>query len=167
MDAELLNGRTTRYEDINRPARNGLEHVQMVLESHSPIDLLIIMLRVNDFQDVIGVTAKESAFGLQSLISKVQALNLEPMNKSVKIMAIIPPEIIKPLEGLANKFSGFKRGNGSESEYFSALDSFNVYTLKASKYISLSKIDGIHIDELEHSILGEEVAKKVIEISST
>jgi lysophospholipase L1-like esterase len=68
---ECLNGRTTQYEDADRPARNGLEHVQMIIESHSPIDLMIVMLGINDFQDIIGVTSTESAYGLKSIICKI------------------------------------------------------------------------------------------------
>ena len=94
---ECLNGRTTIFNDVTRPQRNGLETVKMVLESHSPIDLMIIMLGINDFQDVIDANAKESAAGLANLIRTVQSIKPEPMAKPVQLLVIIPPEIKQPL----------------------------------------------------------------------
>lgn len=158
---ECLNGRTTQYEDPNRPARNGLEHVQMVIESHSPIDLMIIMLGVNDFQDAISVTAKESANGLKSLIQKVLSITPEPRKIPPQILVIIPPEIKQPVGLMAKKFSGYVRGEDSESKYSMALEHLDIQILKASEHVSLSKVDGIHLDEPEHSILGKAVANKV------
>ena len=163
---ECLNGRTTQFEDVNRPARNGLQHIQMLLESHSPIDLVIVMLGINDFQDIISVSSKESALGLKKLINKIQSLSPEPMKKSAQVLAVIPPEIKEPVGLMAEKFSGYERGIDSEFEYLSALSGLNVHVLEASKYISLSKTDGIHLDEPDHLILGQAVAKKVIEIGS-
>jgi len=161
---ECLNGRTTQFEDINRPARNGVEHIQMILESHSPLDLVIVMLGINDFQDVIGASAKDSAKGLAELIRKIQNISPEPMSKPAQVLAIIPPEIQKPLGNMANKFSGYERGKGSETEYLNALQGYGIHTLEASKFITLSKVDGIHLDETEHLVLGNAVARKVIEI---
>ena len=161
-----MNGRTTQFEDVNRPARNGLQHIQMLLESHSPIDLVIVMLGINDFQDIISVSSKESALGLKKLINKIQSLSPEPMKKSAQVLAVIPPEIKEPVGLMAEKFSGYERGIDSEFEYLSALSGLNVHVLEASKYISLSKTDGIHLDEPDHLILGQAVAKKVIEIGS-
>ena len=161
---ECLNGRTTQFEDVNRPARNGLKHIQMLLESHSPIDLVIVMLGINDFQDIIGVSSKESALGLKALINKIQSLSPEPMKRAAQILAIIPPEIKEPLGMMADKFSGYERGDGSELEYLDVLNGLSVHTLAASKHITLSKVDGFHLDEPEHLTLGQAVARKVIEI---
>ncbi len=164
---ECLNGRTTQFEDANRPARNGLEHIQMIIESHSPVELVIVMLGINDFQDVIGVSSKESALGLKTLIGKVQGLSPEPMRSAAQVLVVIPPEIKGPLGMMADKFSGYERGNGSELEYLSVLQGLSVHTLEASKYVSLSKVDGIHLDEPEHLTLGKAVARQVIEIGSS
>jgi len=132
---ECLNGRTTRFEDENRPARNGLEHIQMLMESHSPIDLVIVLLGINDFQDIIGASLSQSANGLKSVVNKIQSLSPEPMENPA-----------------------------SELAYINVLKGLNVHMFEASKFISLSKIDGIHIDEPEHLVLGELVANKVIDI---
>ena len=41
---EGLCGRTTVFDDPTSPYRNGFDYLQPCLESHSPLDLVIIML---------------------------------------------------------------------------------------------------------------------------
>ena len=158
---ECLNGRTTHFDDPNRPKRNGLEYVQMILESHSPIDLIVVMLGINDFQDVIGANAIESAAGYEELIRRLQTLKPEPMKSPAKILTIVPPDIIKPLNTMAEKFSGYTRGHGAEVRYVEVLKTLDVPYIRASEHITLSRFDGVHLDTPEHKVLGEEVAKRV------
>lgn len=158
---ECLNGRTTNYTDPNRPSRNGCENITMLLESHSPLDLVIIFLGINDFQDIIGVSVKESANSFKTLLQKVQNTPLEPSNKPAKVLAIIPPEIQEPRANMKEKFSGFKRSIGLEEAYKDVLETLNIAYIKSSDFISLSEVDGIHLDEAEHKILAVKVLKKV------
>jgi len=159
VNEACLNGRTTRYEDPNRPARHGINHLRMTLESHSPIDLLIIMLGVNDYQDVIGATAAESAEGLRLLVEAALALQPEPMTAPPKILVVIPPEIQQPMRLMADKFSGFRRGTGSEQAYLSALKGLDIAILQASQVTGLSEVDGVHFDAPQHQQLGIAVAR--------
>ncbi len=159
---ECLNGRTTAYEDPKRPNRHGIDHVQMVLESNSPIDLFILMLGVNDFQDCIGIRATESAASLGKLIEKVRSITPEPMKTSPQILCVIQPELQQPKGPMAEKFSGgAERGKGSEQAYKSVLSQLDVPYFLASDHIGLSKVDGVHLDEEEHKILGEKLAKHI------
>lgn len=162
---ECLNGRTTMFDDANRSQRNGLESIQMILESHSPVELMILMLGINDFQDVIGANAKESALGLKHLIAKIQSLSPEPMRRPCQILVVIAPEIHQPLGQMADKFSGYLRGKASEVECIKQISELNVHILSASHYVSLSQIDGIHLDEREHAVLGKAIAKKVRQLN--
>ncbi|MCW8886750.1 MAG: SGNH/GDSL hydrolase family protein [Motiliproteus sp.] len=158
---ECLNGRTTQFEDPWRPSRNGLESIQMLMESHSPVDLVVIMLGINDFQDVIGATANDSVEGLSRLVSKLQSLSPEPMQNPADILVVIPPEIQQPQALMAQKFSGFKRGKESEIVYLERMNKLGVATLVSSEHIGLSQVDGIHLDEAEHQILGQWISSKI------
>ena len=51
---EGLNSRTTNLEFSRKPGRNGLEYFRPCLESHNPLDLIIIMLGTNDFKVEFG-----------------------------------------------------------------------------------------------------------------
>ncbi len=52
---EGLNGRTTVWEDPYKPGRNGLELLIPILDSHNPIDLVVVMLGTNDLKHFYGV----------------------------------------------------------------------------------------------------------------
>lgn len=64
---EGLNGRTTVFEDPLQPYRNGAEALPYVLQTHKPIDLILIMLGTNDCKAHFGVSAKTISRGLDRL----------------------------------------------------------------------------------------------------
>ncbi len=45
-----LNGRRTVWNDPFKPGRDGSEGLGQVIEMHSPLDLVILLLGTNDFQ---------------------------------------------------------------------------------------------------------------------
>ena len=155
---ECLNGRTTGFDDPCRPSRNGIEHIQFVIESHSPVDIVILFLGINDFQDVIGISKEESAAGLCRLVEKIQMLKPEPMKDSAKILAILPPEITSPQGIMAKKFSHYKKATGSVIMYKEVLAAKGIDFLLASDVVNLSTIDGIHLDAPQHLALGGTLA---------
>ncbi len=155
---ECLNGRTTQFDDPSRLARNGLSTINMILETHAPIDFVIVMLGINDFQDVIGATARDSAKGLRKLVAQIQSFKPESMQVPAAVMVIIPPEIQKPRSTMSAKFSGYARAEHSEKEYIAALADLSVSTVLSSAVIGLSKVDGIHLDEADHLTLGRHIA---------
>ena len=54
---EGLGGRTTAWEDQATAGRNGLAGIFPVLQTHEPIDLVIIMLGTNDLKEVLLVVS--------------------------------------------------------------------------------------------------------------
>ncbi len=59
--AEGLGGRTTAIDDWCAAAdRNGARILPTLLESHSPLDLIVIMLGTNDIKPFLGRTAAEA-----------------------------------------------------------------------------------------------------------
>ena len=58
---EGLNGRTTRWDDPIEAGRNGLTFLQPCLESHLPLDLVIVMLGTNDLKQRFGLSASDIA----------------------------------------------------------------------------------------------------------
>ena len=65
---EGLNGRTTVWDDPVRggPKRNGSLYLLPCLESHTPIDLLVIMLGTNDLKARFSVTPYDIAESMPS-----------------------------------------------------------------------------------------------------
>ena len=66
---EGLNGRTTCLDDpIEGLHKNGLKHLPVILESHAPIDLLIVMLGTNDLKYRLSMSPDDIADGAGLLV---------------------------------------------------------------------------------------------------
>ena len=72
--AEGLGGRTTAYDDWTADCdRNGARLLPTIMESHMPLDLVIIMLGTNDMKDMIVGTSAASVRGMERLIKLVKS----------------------------------------------------------------------------------------------
>ena len=58
---EGLNGRTTRWDDPIEVGRNGLTYLRPCIESHQPLDLIVVMLGTNDLKRRFDLSASDIA----------------------------------------------------------------------------------------------------------
>ena len=68
---EGLNGRTTFINEDERPLRSGSDVLQILLESHRPLDFVIIMLGTNDLKVEFNLSVEEIAQGAKTLCEMV------------------------------------------------------------------------------------------------
>lgn len=67
---EGLCGRTTIFSDAFREGRRGLDQIGITIETHNPIDLLVLMLGTNDCKTRFNASSKTIAKGLIQVIEK-------------------------------------------------------------------------------------------------
>lgn len=159
-----LNGRRTAWSDPFKEGRDGSQGLAQVIEMHSPLKLVIIMLGSNDFQCTHNNNAWLSAQGMGKLIEIVKGAPIEPGMSTPDIMIVAPPPIVTPKGPIAKKFSGAEiRSVGLATELAKIADEHSVYYFNAGDVTEASLIDGIHLDENQHQILGIAFAEKVIE----
>jgi len=66
-------GRTTVHDDpIEGAHRNGLTVLPSILESHRPIDLVVLMLGTNDLKPRFSVPARDISLSIERLIGVIQ-----------------------------------------------------------------------------------------------
>ena len=65
---EGLNGRTTTRDDDAEPYRNGLAFLLPTLETHHPLDLVIVMLGTNDLKRRFDASPADIAAGAGELV---------------------------------------------------------------------------------------------------
>ena len=68
---EGLCGRTTVFEDPLRDGRRGTAFFPTLLESHAPLDDIVIMLGTNDCKTVFGASAEVIGKGMVRLLEQV------------------------------------------------------------------------------------------------
>ncbi|MBQ4416282.1 MAG: acylhydrolase, partial [Butyrivibrio sp.] len=72
---EGQNGRTIATDDPAEGEKNGLRYVIPCIESHKPLDLMIVMLGTNDLKKKFSYTVMDIAGEMQIFLEKVLAYN--------------------------------------------------------------------------------------------
>ncbi len=162
---EGLNGRTTVWDDPVRggPKRNGSLYLLPCLESHAPINLLVIMLGTNDLKARFAVTPYDIGESMGALIEIAQKSQCGLTGKSPDILIMAPPPLGK-LTQWAETFQGGVEKSKKLGEYYKSVASaYGCLFLDTSTLIQSSRLDGLHFDPEDHHKLAMAVAGIVIE----
>ena len=90
---EGCNGRTTVFDDPEDPWKNGLPYLKPCLNTHKPIDIVILMLGSNDLKSCFKLSAEEIADGAGKLVETIQGFTADKQGFVPGIVLVSPPEI--------------------------------------------------------------------------
>lgn len=155
---EGLNGRTTVWDDPIEGYKNGHDYLIPCLETHRPLDLVIIMLGTNDLKLRFSVSAFDIANGLGVLAGVVQKSESGPNGQAPQLLIMAPPPVAKLTE-FAEMFEGAQQKSLRFSEHYKRIaDEYGTHFLDTRSVIRSSDLDGIHFEAEEHHRLGLAVA---------
>ena len=86
---EGLSGRTTCFEDPLNEGLSGLSVLAPILQSHAPLDLLVLMLGTNDCKQRFAATPVNIKDGLACLVKKARQLDVWRTESRILIVAPI------------------------------------------------------------------------------
>lgn len=154
---EGLPGRTTVFDDpIEGEHRNGLRLIGAILESHRPIDLLILCLGTNDTKLRFNLGPQDIALGVARLIREAQKLDL------VGQVLVLCPPAVQERGDLSEIFKGSEKICEALPEQFERFASENNASfLDLGNLIKVDPRDGVHWSADSHDIVGHAVAGKV------
>jgi lysophospholipase L1-like esterase len=157
-------GRTTVHDDpIEGAHRNGITVLPSMLESHKPLDVVILMLGTNDLKGRFSVNPTDIALSLERLIGVIRSFACGPNGTAPGILLVAPPPIVE-IGCLAEMFEGGQaKSHGISAAIAAAAARANVSFLDAGAHIAVSPIDGIHYDEGAHRTLATVLGRAVIE----
>ena len=159
---EGLSGRTTVFDDpIEGIHKNGARTLIPVIESHAPMDLLIIMLGTNDFKDQFSISAFNSARGMLTLIQMVKG-HYALVERGPEVLIVTPPAIGEAAEP-AIWGNGHRRCVDHAHYLEQVANRTGCFHYDANRVVR-SGIDGIHLDETAHDVLGRALAKEASSI---
>lgn len=153
---EGYNGRTSAFDDPTDPCRNGLKSLPLILQKHSPVDLLILMLGTNDIK---FAGFESSISGILSVCKKAVSLNVprlllvSPVPRALFLEEVHPT--LRPGTDTLKEFSG--TGNRLKQ----AASENNWYYFDAASCAAVSPLDGTHLDADSHVKLGRALAEIV------
>ena len=158
---EGLPGRTTVHDDpIEGIHKNGKTYLLPCLESHWPLDVVIIALGVNDLKARFGVRPSDIAAGVGVLIDTVK--NAPVFNgKPPKILILAAAQILER-GWLGEMFAGGSEKSLTLAEHLEGVStSRQVAFLNIGAVAHVSPIDGIHFDATQHQAIGLAVAHQL------
>jgi Lysophospholipase L1 and related esterases len=164
---EGLSGRTTVWDDPYSPGieRNGYKTLGALMESHKPLDLVIIMLGTNDLKYRFSCTAFDIAQGAEVLARAAFNPVYGPGNgKPPDILIVCPPPVWEVQTAFGPEFKNAREKSFELHDAFRRMSKATGLPLMFSgDFIASDPSDGIHLSEESHSILGQEVAKWILE----
>ena len=160
--AEGHPGRTTVHDDpVEGAHRNGLTVLPALLESHKPVDAVLVMLGTNDLKERFSVNACDIALSLERLVRVILGSGAGPGGGAPGVLLVAPPPIVE-VGCLAGMFAGGAAKSGAlAAEIAAAADRLGVPFLDAGPLVQVSPIDGIHYGPEANPVLAKAFAAAI------
>ena len=148
---EGLVGRTTVYDDY-RYGRRGIDTLPVCLESHLPLDFLVIMLGTNDCKKTNVRSVGDAWNGINTILD----IACSYIDDASGIILVSPAPLTKNVFELDGQFDALSVNISRQlSEVYStAAEKRGCMFLDAGEYAFASAVDGQHLDEYGHRNLG-------------
>ena len=157
---EGLPGRTAQWGDaVMGPQMNGIDGLKIALQSHGPIDWLVIMLGTNDAKARFGASAESITGGIAALLDIAQSPEMQTRHGGFRVLLVCPPPVMEAVGPIAKQFYGaHRRGVELPARYKDLADARGVAFLDAGRVMQVSPVDGVHFDADNHALLADAVA---------
>ena len=157
---EGLCGRTTVFDDRYRQGRRGAVLLPVLLEAHSPLDIVILMLGTNDCKTVYGATAEQIGEGIEELLDQIEAFHPE-----IQIVLVSPIALGDRVweEGYDTEFNENSVAVSKKlpKVYERIAEKRKIEFLAASDYAKPSSADREHMDAENHRYFAEAISAKI------
>ena len=163
---EGLGGRTSVFDDPLEPGRKGIKDVSMLIETHKPLDLVVIMLGTNDTKNWFSATPAAIASGCGKVVEAFQTYRYPEWCTPPKIL-LVSPIHIGPETGKSGcvgfDISSHEKTLQLAELYKAEAERLGTYFLDAAS-VAEPGIDNVHLDIEEHKKLAIAISKKIKEI---
>ena len=159
---EGLSGRTCVYDDPDMDSVNLLPVLHALLNSHEPLDLLILMLGTNDSKVKFNTDARKIAKGMQILLEEAKSVHCWGKNgPKILIVAPVPIEegVIYP--DFNEKSVETTRALAREYAFLAVAERADFLDAGGCE---LTSVDHVHLTKRGHRQLAERMEAAVREI---
>jgi len=159
--ADGLNGRTTAFDDHTAGEdRNGARVLPTLLGTHSPLDLVIILLGSNDMKPWVHGNPFAARQGMARLLKIVRG-HAYPLDAAApEILLVSPPQLTRTRNiEFAEMFAGGDKGSQKLAELYAGLaDETGCGFFDAGSVAVTTPLDGVHLDAENTRKIGEALA---------
>lgn len=155
-------GRTCAFDDpIEGDHKNGMRALMALLESHRPLDLVIVLLGTNDLKARFDASAQHVALGAGRLVSQIARSDCGRDGRPPRVLVAAPVAVLET-GFLAEMFRGAAPKSAALPDALR-----QVVQAQAADFTDLNAIasvdpvDGIHLDAAAHGAIGHAMARRV------
>ena len=155
--SEGLNGRTTAFDDhLADCDRNGATILPTILQTHAPLDLIVILLGSNDMKPVIAGSAFAACQGVARLVRLVRNHAWPFDYDPPEILIVSPPTICETANApfAASFVGGIAESAKLATLYRDLADELGCGFFDAASVAVTSPLDGVHLDAENTRALG-------------
>lgn len=165
---EGQNGRTIANPDPwEWGTKCGMDQILPILESHMPMEALVIMLGSNDLKSKFGLPAPDIAGSLQNMLKSVRGhLRYYLNNPDLKILIIAPPALgdnfaSSPFAEFFDEDSVVQKSKDISKWFELVAGQFGCEFLDATSQVTAGDVDSLHLSPEGHAKLAELVYQKI------
>ncbi len=155
--AEGLNGRTTAFDDhLADCDRNGARILPTILQSHAPLDLVILLLGTNDMKPVVAGSAFAACQGIARLVRLIRNHAWPFEFDGPDILIVAPPKVRETANvPFAASFVGaIEESAKLPTLYRDLADELGCGFFDGNSVAKTTPVDGIHLDADNTRALG-------------
>ncbi|MFE3444616.1 SGNH/GDSL hydrolase family protein [Nocardia sp. NPDC059180] len=162
---EGLGGRTTDLNDPDRDDRNGRTYFRPCLRSHSPLDLVVIMLGNNDLKTKFGRETNAIAGALEGYIDDVERTAWTRTGEAPAVLLVSPIHLDADQPAFAEQSSEYDADSVRKSHELGAAirlvaDKRKTVFVDAAT-VAFPGVDGIHLSHDSHEPLSQLIAREI------
>lgn len=160
-------GRTTVCEDPIEKYKNGMDYLMPCLDSHRPVDLLVVMLGTVQLKSRFHQTAEDIAIGLEYMLKQALHSGCGAQGEPPKILLISPVAVGNVeetwLSGVFDMPDTRERQSRFKELYGGIAKRMGIHFMAAEDVARTSQ-DGIHMDLRSQGPFAKAVAAKARQI---
>lgn len=159
---EGMRGRTTVWDDPVDNRMSGVSYLWPCLDSHAPVDLVVIMLGSNDLKIQWNVHPKSVALGVGRLVEMTQKCYFGPHLAAPQVLLVSPIHMAdNALYPYFFDSASIEKSRHLSEEYREIARQTGCHFLDAAQYASADPADGIHLNPEGHKNLAEALFRKI------
>lgn len=157
---EGLCGRTTVFDDPLRDGRRGTELLSVLLETHKPVDTVVLMLGTNDCKTIYDASAEVIGKGIERLLDQIRT-----SDPNIKVLLLSPIELGEGVgeEDYDPEFNlrSVEVSKRLPKVYHRIARERKIAFLPASEYAKPSETDREHLNEEGHEKLANAIFREL------
>ena len=164
------NGRTTVFDDpTTGDDRNGARILPVLLSTHQPLDLVIILLGTNDIKFANRCRAFDASMGMGRLVQIIQTFPYQAWAPKPQVLIVAPPALVHTDDEWFNDLWGhaIEESKLFGKHYARVAEEMGVHFFDAGAVAKADKTDGGHLDAENTKAIGTAlvpVVKRILNI---